>query len=42
MTSSRNAIENLLQQAENGVSISTQTVKTDLSQFKQNLKNTNR
>ena len=41
MTSSRNAIENLLKQAENGVSIGSQTVKTDLSQFKQDLKNTN-
>lgn len=41
VTSSRNAIENLLKQAENGVSISSQTVKTDLSQFKQDLKNTN-
>ena len=40
VTSSRNAIENLLQQTENGISISSQTVKTDLSQFKQNLKNT--
>ena len=41
VTSSRNAIENLLKQAENGVSIGSQTVKTDLSQFKQDLKNTN-
>lgn len=41
VTSSRNAIENLLKQAENGVSISSQTIKTDLSQFKQDLKNTN-
>ena len=40
VTSSRNAIENLLQQTEDGISISSQTVKTDLSQFKQNLKNT--
>ena len=41
MTSSRNAIENLLKQAQNGVSIGSQTIKTDLSQFKQDLKNTN-
>ena len=41
VTSSRNAIENLLKQAQNGVSIGSQTVKTDLSQFKQDLKNTN-
>ena len=41
VTSSRNAIENLLKQAENGVSIGSQTIKTDLSQFKQDLKNTN-
>ena len=40
VTSSRNAIENLLKQAENGVSIGSQTIKTDLSQFKQDLKNT--
>lgn len=40
VTSSRNAIENLLRQTEDGISISSQTVKTDLSQFKQNLKNT--
>ena len=39
VTSSRNAIENLLKQTENGVSISSQTIKTDLSQFKQNIKN---
>ena len=41
VTSSRNAIENLLKQAKNGVSIGSQTIKTDLSQFKQDLKNTN-
>ena len=41
VTSSRNAIENLLKQAQNGVSIGSQSVKTDLSQFKQDLKNTN-
>ena len=41
VTSSRNAIENLLKQAQNGVSIGSQTIKTDLSQFKQDLKNTN-
>ena len=41
VTNSRNAIENLLKQAQNGVSIGSQTVKTDLSQFKQDLKNTN-
>ncbi len=38
VTSARNAVENLLKEAENGVSIGTQTVKTDLSQFKQDLK----
>ena len=40
VTSSRSAIENLLKQAEDGLSISSQTVKTDLTQFKQNLKDT--
>ena len=38
VTSARKAIENLLDEAKNGVSISTQTVKTDLTQFKQDLK----
>lgn len=38
VTSSRNAIENLLQQAEDGISIGSQYVKTDLTQFKQNIK----
>ena len=38
VTSARNAIENLLDEAKNGVSIGTQTIKTDLSQFKQDLK----
>ena len=40
VTSSRSAIENLLKQAADGLSISSQTVKTDLTQFKQNLKDT--
>ena len=40
VTSSRSAIENLLKQAGDGLSISSQTVKTDLTQFKQNLKDT--
>ena len=40
VTSSRSAIENLLKQAEDGLSISSQTVKTDLTQFKQKLKDT--
>ena len=40
VTSSRNAIENLLKQTEDGLSIGTQTIKTDLTQFKQDLKNT--
>ena len=38
VTSSRNAIENLLNQTEDGLTMGTQTVKTDLTQFKQNLK----
>ena len=38
VTSARNAIENLIDEAKNGVSINTQTVKTDLSKFKQDLK----
>ena len=38
VTSARNAIENLLKEAGDGVSISNQTVKTDLSKFKQDLK----
>ena len=38
VTSARKAIENLLDEAKNGFSISTQTVKTDLTQFKQDLK----
>ena len=40
VTSSRSAIENLLKQAGDGLSISSQTVKTDLTQFKQNLRDT--
>ena len=39
VTSSRNAIENLLKQTEDGISIGSQTISTDLSQFKQNIKN---
>lgn len=38
VTSSRNAIENLLKQTEDGLSIGSQTIKTDLTQFKQNIK----
>ncbi|WP_455501777.1 hypothetical protein [Gemmiger sp.] len=38
VTNSRNAIENLLKEAENGVSVGTQYVKTDLTKFKQNIK----
>ena len=38
VTSARKAIENLLDEAKNGFSIGTQTVKTDLTQFKQDLK----
>ena len=40
VSSSRSAIENLLQQTEDGLSIGSQTVKTDLTQFKQNLRDT--
>lgn len=38
VTSSRTAIENLLQQTEDGLSVGTQYVKTDLTEFKQNLR----
>ena len=38
VTSARKAIENLLDEAKNGYVIGTQTVKTDLTQFKQDLK----
>ncbi len=40
VSSARNAIENLLDEAKNGYAIGTQTVKTDLSKFKQDLKDT--
>ena len=40
VTSARNAIENLLDETKNGLSIGTQTVKTDLTRFKKDLKNT--
>ena len=38
VSSARNAIENLLDEAKNGFSLGNQTVKTDLSKFKQDLK----